>query len=312
MVLCETKTDFPKAIPTEKQPGYILVENHKDLVRIAGELERETALGVDLEADSMFHYQEKVCLVQVSTASENFVFDPLALKDLSPLRALFADSGIRKVFQGADYDIRSLQRDFGIVVGALFDTQIAARLLGMKETGLASLLKNQMGITIEKKYQKKDWSKRPLPQAMLSYAVLDACYLLPMARLLENELRIKGRLSWAEEECELQSKVTPSLPDHRPFFMRFKGARKLDRRSLAVLESVLQLRDEVARRRNLPPFKVLGSGPIMEIAQRKPETETALKTIRGVSSKKAESLAGHLLKRVHQALGQPEDSLPFF
>jgi ribonuclease D len=312
MALSKTKTDLPKPTPTDKPPAYILIENYKDLIRIAGQLQREKALGVDLEADSMFHYQEKVCLIQISTASKSFVCDPLVVKDVSPLAALFADSDIRKVLHGADYDIRSLQRDFGIEVGGLFDTQIAARFLGMKETGLASLLKSQMGITIEKKYQKKDWSKRPLPAAMLSYAVQDACYLISMAKRLENELRLKGRLSWVEEECELQSKVTPPRPDKRPFFMRFKGSRKLDRRSLAVLESVLRLRDEVARRRNLPPFKVLGSSPIMEIAQRKPETEADLKTIKGISPKRAESLAGPLLKRIHQALSQPEDSLPFF
>ena len=113
----------------QKEPTYILVETHADLCRIASEIEREEAIGVDLEADSMFHYREKVCLLQIATTCEVFLIDTLTVKDLSPLAAVFADSHIRKIFHGSDYDIRSLHRDFGIEVDPLFDTQIAARFL---------------------------------------------------------------------------------------------------------------------------------------------------------------------------------------
>ena len=168
-----------------KQPTYFVVKERSDLKRIAAGLERETMIGVDIEADSMFHYQEKVCLIQISTTSCNILLDPLSLVDLSHLSSIFTDPNIRKVFHGADYDIRSLYRDFGIEVNALFDTQIAARFLGIKETSLAYLLKERFGVTVEKKYQKRDWSKRPLPAAMLAYAVQDTCHLLPLSRILE-------------------------------------------------------------------------------------------------------------------------------
>jgi len=134
------------------QPAYLLVKDGSNLGRIAAGLERETVIGVDLEADSMFHYQEKVCLIQISTSLQNILLDPLWLGDLSALFPVFANPNIRKVFHGADYDIRSLYRDFGIEVNSLFDTQIAARFLGIRETSLASLLKEtRVGFSVWKR-----------------------------------------------------------------------------------------------------------------------------------------------------------------
>jgi len=294
------------------QPAYLLVKDRSNLSRIAAELERETTIGVDLEADSMFHYQEKVCLIQISTPLQDILVDPLSLDDLSPLSPVFADPNIRKVFHGADYDIRSLYRDFGIEVNSLFDTQIAARFLGIRETGLARLLKESLGVLVEKKYQKRDWSERPLPAAMLAYAVQDTCHLLPLSRILEKELRVKGRLFCVEEECELLSNVRPVPPDANPLFLRFKGASRLDPRGLAVLESILQLRDAMARRRNLPPFKILGNAPIMEIVERKPVTERDLGRIKGLSARQVRMLGRSILKKTDESAKLPEDELPAF
>ena len=294
------------------QPAYLLVKDGSNLGRIAAGLERETVIGVDLEADSMFHYQEKVCLIQISTSLQNILVDPLWLDDLSALFPVFANPNIRKVFHGADYDIRSLYRDFGIEVNSLFDTQIAARFLGSRETSLASLLKERFGVVIEKKYQKRDWSERPLPTAMRAYAVQDTCQLLPLSQILEKELRVKGRLFCVEEECELLSKVRPVPTDGNPLFLKFKGAGRLDHRGLAVLESILQLRDDTARRRDLPPFKVLGSEPIMEIAKKKPVTKRDLERIKGLSVKQVRMLGRSILKKTDESTKLPEDKLPVF
>jgi ribonuclease D len=295
-----------------EQPAYLLVEDRLNLSRIAARLERETAIGVDLEADSMFHYQEKVCLIQISTPLQDILVDPLSLDDLSPLSPVFADPNIRKVFHGADYDIRSLYRDFGIEVNSLFDTQIAARFLGIMETSLASLLKERFGVLVEKKYQKRDWSERPLPADMLAYAVQDTCHLLPLSRILEKELRVKGRIFCVEEECALLSKVRPVPPDGNPLFLRFKGAKRLDPKGLAVLESILQLRDDMARRRDLPPFKILGNAPIMEIAERKPVTERDLGRIKGLSARQVRMLGRSILKKTDESITLPENELPAF
>ena len=295
-----------------EQPAYLLVKDRSNLSRIAARLERETAIGVDLEADSMFHYQEKVCLIQISTPLQDILVDPLSLDDLSPLSPVFGDPNIRKVFHGADYDIRSLYRDFDIEVNSLFDTQIAARFLGIRETGLAHLLKENLGVLVEKKYQKKDWSERPLPAAMRAYAVQDTCHLLPLSRILEKELRVKGRLFCVEEECELLSKVRPAPPDANPLFLRFKGASRLDPRDLAVLESIMQLRDDTARRRDLPPFKILGNAQIMEIVERKPVTERDLRRIKGLSARQVRMLGRSILKKIDESTKLPENELPAF
>jgi ribonuclease D len=194
----------------------LLIEKDADLNKIVAELQKEPAIGVDLEADSMFHYQEKVCLLQISTHTLNIVIDPLSVQDLSPLAPVFGDARIRKVFHGADYDIRSLYRDFGIEVHSLFDTQVASRFLGARETGLASLLKMRFDVSSDKRYQKKDWSQRPLSAAMLTYAVQDICYLLPLAGILERELMEKGLLFCVEEECEQLSGVRPNSSRNRP------------------------------------------------------------------------------------------------
>ena len=295
----------------EKSP-YILVKNKGHLNRIATELKREREIGVDLEADSMFHYQEKVCLIQISTPERNIIVDPLALDGLSSLASVFSNPKIRKVFHGADYDMRSLYRDFEIEVYALFDTHIAAKALGIPKTGLAALLNERLGITVDKKYQKRDWSKRPLSPGMLAYAVQDTCHLLPLSKILEGELREKGRLWSVERECERQAQVRPAPPDTNPLFMKFKGARKLGPRGLAVLDSILRLRDDTARRKDRPPFKILGNEQIMEIAKRKPSTKEDLGQIQGVSARQVGILGPSILKKVEESLALPEDQIPAF
>lgn len=294
------------------EQDYLHVESRDALLKVANILEKESVIGVDLEADSMFHYQEKVCLLQFSTPSCNILVDPLAVRDLSPLAPIFKSPGIRKVFHGADYDIRSLYRDFEIEVNALFDTQIAARFLGLRDIGLASLLKERLSITLKKKYQKKDWSQRPLPAPMLAYAVHDTCHLLALTQILMAELREKGRLPFVEEECQLQTAVRSAEPNDDPLFLKFNGAGKLDRRSLAVLEALLQFRDQAARRRDLPLFKVMGNSQVMVLAKRKPVKMAELQNIRGFSPKQINQLGGAILKRVGPALALPENELPVY
>ena len=294
------------------EQDYLHVENRDALLKVANILQKESVIGVDLEADSMFHYQEKVCLLQFSTPSCNILVDPLAVRDLSPLAPVFKSPEIRKIFHGADYDIRSLYRDFEIEVNALFDTQIAARFLGLRDIGLASLLNEKMNITLKKKYQKKDWSQRPLPVPMLEYAVHDTCHLLSLTQILMAELRKTGRLPFVEEECQLQTAVRSAVPNDEPLFLKFNGAGRLDRRSLAVLEALLQFRDQTARRRDLPLFKVIGNSQIMALAKRKPVKMDNLQDIRGFSWKQINQLGAAILKTVRPALALSENELPVY
>jgi ribonuclease D len=300
-----------KIMSSDRTP-YILVKDQSNLGRMATELEKEPAIAVDLEADSLFHYREQVCLLQISTPSQNFLVDPLELKDLSPVSPVFANPRVQKVFHGADNDIRSLYRDFHIEVNTLFDTQIAARFLGNGDTGLAGLLKERLGVVLDKKFQKKNWSKRPLPAAMLDYAVQDTSHLLGLSRMFEKELHSMKRLSWVEEECDLLSRVRQDPHGNGPLFLRFKGAGRLDKRGLAVLESILQWRDQRAKERNLPPFKVLGNTAIMEVAKRKPGSEADLAAVAGLGAGQREKLGTAILKRTEEAMRLPEAELPTY
>ncbi|MBW1988497.1 MAG: HRDC domain-containing protein [Deltaproteobacteria bacterium] len=299
-------------IPEDPKPEYTFVQTPEGVRDLAGELSSCSEMAVDLEADSMYHYQEKVCLLQFSACGKNWVVDPLAVGDLSPLAPAFANPGIRKVFHGADYDIRSLYRDFGICVANLFDTQVAACFLGYREIGLANLIAERFGVHLEKKYQKSNWSRRPLPRDMLDYAAMDTVYLLELAHGLAEDLKAAGRLEWAVEESSLLCGVRPFEPNGEPLFLRFKGAGRLNRRTLAVLESLLVFRDEEARRLDRPPFKVMGNHSLLRIAEKKPRTMKELEAIDNVTPKQVRLFGKKILPRVKAAMALPEKELPVY
>jgi ribonuclease D len=269
-------------------------------------------IGVDLEADSMHHYFEKVCLLQIATESACYVVDPLAVRDLSALQPVFSNPRIRKIFHGADYDIRSLYRDFRLEVENLFDTQLACTFLGLRETGLEASLRSRFGVELNKKYQRADWSQRPLSPEMVEYAALDGRYLIPLARLLETELEEKSRNSWVEEECLFLSKVRFAPPSQAPLYRRVKGASSLDPRSLAVLGALLDFREAQAQKSDLPPFKVLGSEPLLELAMKKPSRLEELETTKGLSRKLIDRYGTRLLQEIHRAMAIPQEDLPAY
>jgi ribonuclease D len=288
-----------------------IITKAERLAELTAHLCQQTELAVDLEMDSLHHYQEKVCLIQVSTRAESWLIDPLALKDLSPLAAPLGDPDILIVMHGADYDIRSLHRDFGIEVRNLFDTMLASRFLGITEFGLAALLKARFGIELNKKYQKADWSKRPLSPEMSAYAAADTSDLLPLYDQLSAELISKGRLDWLKEECRLvcQARVAEK---EGPLFLSCKGAGKLKGRSLAILEELLQLRDQQARELDRPPFKVLSAETLQEIAEKRPRSLNDFSGITGMSPGQIQRFGDRILASIAAALSLTEDQLPHF
>lgn len=293
----------------QKKITYTFIDDYEALISESEGLISENIIGVDLESDSLFHYKEKVCLLQISTESRNILIDPLAVKDLSPLAPVFSSRKITKVLHGSDYDIRSLYRDFSIEVNSLFDTQIAARLIGIRETGLANLLKFFFNATLQKKYQKKDWSKRPLPEAMLTYAVYDTNYLIPLSRILGSHLAEKVRTGWFMEECELLTGVRHSAQNEDPLFYKFKGARKLAPLNLAVLDRILRLREDIAEKTDRPPFKVLQNDQIMKAANKLPLTP---EDIGFLSSRQARTMGRAIIRTVKEVMELPESELPVF
>jgi ribonuclease D len=271
---------------------------------------RVDALAVDLEADSMFHYQEKVCLIQIAVRNRSVVIDPLKIADLSSLKPVFADRSIKKIFHGADYDIRSLARDFDIKVNHLFDTQLASTYLGIRETSLDSVLQERFQVTLDKKFQRRDWSQRPLPMEMFAYAAADVAFLIPLARLLEAELNESGRTHWVIEECELLSQVRPCCENHNPLYLKFKGAGRLKSRHLAALESLLKFRRNTARLKNKPLFKILSNTALFKIATAIPTDVERLAALNAISVRQLNMYGNGLVRAVNLALELPEKDLP--
>ena len=295
-----------------KDIGDNIIDSSSQLAHLVSKIENETTIGVDLEADSMYHFQEKVCLIQMATANVNVVIDPLVIKDLSALKPIFNSNEIQKIFHGADYDVRSLYRDFKININNLFDTELASRFLGVPETGLEAVLKKKFEVTLDKKYQRKDWSRRPLPREMVAYAAEDARYLLPLARDLAAELKDKGRLSWVDEECELLSNVRPNLNGTQPLYVNFKGAGKLDSRSLALLEALLQCRRDIARKKDRPLFRIISSRSLLGLAAAKPTDLKQLEKAGALSPKQISMYGRQVLAAINSAIKIPSKDLPVY
>jgi ribonuclease D len=268
-------------------------------------------LCLDTEADSMHHYPEKVCLIQLAVGGSSYLIDPLGAIDLSPLAPVLEDVGRSKILHGSDYDLRVLHRDFGLRICGLFDTMIAARLLGEPALGLSALLEKHLDVKLDKRYQRADWSRRPLPEAMMRYAALDTHYLETLAGKLRRDLRRAGREEWAGEEFRRLEQVRWSDAPDGEAFRRVKGSGGLNRRGLAVLRELFTLRDAEARRRDRPPFKILHNEVLIRLASERPTDEEQLAAMRGMPAawRRGEK-ARRLVAAVGRALELPEGQLP--
>lgn len=293
-------------------PDYQFIDTMGALDEFAQIAAGAEIIAVDLEADSMFHFKEKVCLLQMAADGTTVVIDPLPLESLSPLNSIFADPSICKVFHGSDYDVRSLYRDYEIDIQNLFDTQLASMFLGIKETGLEAVVARHFGVELNKKYQKKDWSRRPLSVEMVEYAALDVAFLIPMARSLMRDLEEKGRLTWVAEECELLSRVRPPAEIDGPMFLKFKGAGRLEPRQLAALELLLQMRTAIARQKDRPLFKVISNAALKKIAVAMPRSKKQLKESRALSNRQLEMYANAVMEALKNARKIPRSQLPVY
>ena len=236
-----------------------------DLMHI---LSQERCIAVDTESNSRHKYPESVCLVQLATAKGVYLIDTLAVKGMKPLGEILADESVVKVLHGADYDIRSLDRQWGFRVRNLFDTSVAARFVGIERYGLSALAEELLGIQIPKSasMQKSDWSRRPLHQKALDYAAADVWYLLSIQSALERRLRTLKRDRWVSEECSRLEEIRYVAPDPETAFLSLKGSHRLDGKQRAVLKRLFLLREAEARRRNRPPYYVLPHETLVYLA----------------------------------------------
>ena len=222
-------------------------------------------IAVDTEADSLHAYPEKVCLIQISTVASDRLVDPLARMNLDPL--LDALGAHALIMHGADYDLRLLRKHHEFVPGAIFDTMLAARLIGLRQFGLSHLVEVFLGVKLEKSSQKANWARRPLTERMERYAREDTHYLKPLADKLKFELQQKGRLAWHEESCaSLIEESTRALPADRETVWRVKGSHALNRLALAVLRELWRWREREAIAANRPPFFILSHEVMVSLA----------------------------------------------
>ena len=264
---------------------------------------------LDTEADSLHSYFHKTCLIQVSAASRHTVVDPLPLApaDLDPLWRVVANPALTVVMHGADYDVRILDRDFSARIGRLEDTQIMAQLLGEERTGLAFLLEREFGIELDKRYQRADWGARPLEPELIAYAAADTAFLLPLADRLRERLEALGRWGWAIEDCARLATVRHEETAPGPLdFERIKGARALKGRARDRLHELYCWRDEEARRVDLPPFKVLGNRPLLELAGSPPADPAELARVPGLGPRFTRRWGAEVLRRLHHPRAAPQ------
>lgn len=289
----------------------ILVEDYDTLVKVAERLGRQRVIAIDTESDSFHHYQEKVCLLQFSDLDGDFIVDPLAIGgDLAPLREVFANPDVVKVFHGADYDIVCLKRDYGFEIRGLFDTMISAQQLGIGRIGLADLIGEHFGIDIDKKYQRHDWAARPLLDEHIEYARGDTHYLLALREILSRKLQKAGKLARVQEEClRLEKREWEGRRFDPDAWTRIKtGGARLDDTSRRVLRKLWMYRDTQAKAMDRPSFKVIPDDVLVMIAQAQPTDDEALERMfpRSKSAMKRRHGNG-FLDAVHDGL---EDETP--
>ena len=292
--------------------AYNHVQDEDQARGLARDLSGLRRFALDCEAAGFHRYTDTLCLVQITTPTATYVVDPTTVDCRALLQAPLEDPDVEIVMHGSDYDLRLLDRDLGIHLKGLFDTQIAAQLLGDASIGLAALLESRLGITLAKKYQRADWAQRPLSDDMLDYAANDTRYLLELGDIMKRELREAGREDWADEEARglEQSAVAPPADDEpEDPVTRVKGARDLPPRQVHALREVLAWRDEIARARDKAPFRVAGDKPLLEAAVAPPDDARDLADIKGFPRGLAREEGHDLLKRLRRVYDLPDDEI---
>jgi ribonuclease D len=299
------------AQPNNRPDHVPLIQSQGELESLFERLRAEPLLAVDTEAASFHRYRDRVYLLQLSSRQETAVVDPLAVTSLAPLGAVLADPNVEIVFHDADYDLRLLAQEYGFGGANLFDTRIAAQLLNEPGVGLAALLEKYLGVRLDKRYQRADWSVRPLTAEMLEYAAADTRHLPVLRDLLRDRLRELGRLEWAEEEFELLTTVRRSAVEpSEPGYLRIKGAKALTGRAQAVLRELFQWREEMARRTDKAAFRILNNEPLMFMAKSPPTEVAALKAIKGIGQDQIDRRGKEILAAVQRGLDIPDRDLP--
>ncbi len=286
------------------------VDHDRDFSRLVDELASQPLIAIDTESNSLYAYRERICLIQISTRSADYIVDPLRVANLRLLGPLLADPSIEKVFHAAEYDLMCLKRDYGFSVSGLFDTMVAARICGHKAIGLDKMLSLYVGVTMDKSHQRDDWGQRPLSEESLLYAQMDTHYLPLLRDRLHDELTKIDALEEARETFAESARVPAANHQFNPDgYWRIGFNADLNRRQMALLRELYLLREEIAEERDTPPFKVFSDSVLVGLALAAPYALERLKGIPGMTRAQIERYGRRILQAVergrHAPLPQP-------
>jgi ribonuclease D len=267
-------------------------------------------IALDTEGASFHKFIDRIYLIQLSTADRHAIIDPLPIGPPAALGALLESPKVEIVFHDADYDLRLLHQDYGWQTRNIFDTRVAAQLLGITSFGLAALLEKYFGVKLDKKHQRADWSMRPLTQGMLDYAAQDTLHLLALRDQLAGELKQKERWAWAEEEFRRAEGTRWSADEPGGAFLKVKGARDLSRRELAILRELVNWRDAIALKVDKATFRVVGNEVLLEASRLAPTDRDTIVKIKGMPRGIAERYAPEMLAAIARGVAVPEADLP--
>ena len=278
-----------------------LITAREHLEEVCAELAKCPRLAFDTESNGFYAYKEKVCLIQISSPTDDYIVDPIAISDIDVLGPLFADPGIEKLFHAGEYDVLCLKRDYGFTFANLYDTMIAARVLGIKELGLAAAIERQFGLVISKKLQRADWGKRPLTTEMIRYAQGDTHFLMRLADEQKKALLEKGRWEDAVEAFRELEKLEPSVRVFDPEgYWKLVGRADIGGKAMAALKEIWLYRERQAASRDRAPFRVMPEDLMVRVAESLPETKESLAAVKGMSPYILERFGAGLLAAVER------------
>jgi ribonuclease D len=290
-----------------------LVDQPETFQALLDEVSGARLVALDTEAASFHRYHDRIYLIQLSTPTVTAVIDPLGVGDLAPIGAMLADPDIEIIFHDADYDLRLFDKQYGFRARHLFDSRIAAQFLGEPGIGLAALLQKYFSVQADKRFQRADWSARPLTAAMLDYAAGDTEHLCELRGILLDKLVAMGRWSWVQEEFVLLERTRwTGAPHDDPAasYLRLKGAKALDRRALALLREVYVWRETTSAKLDRAAFRVLGNEVLFELAQHPARSLEALGRVKGIGRDTLERRGAEILAAIERGLAIPDQDLP--
>jgi ribonuclease D len=305
------KKQYPRPTPLG---GPILVNNQATFAQMIAHLRTQPLLALDTESNSLFRYYPKVCLIQLTAyvdsrqpdpaATVDYLLDPLAIRNVSALAPLLNDPSTEVIMHAAENDIILLQRDFGFQFSNIFDTQLAARILGWKQVGLAAILQEHFGIASDKNMQRTDWGQRPLTQKQITYAQIDTHFLPALRIQLIEQLQQVDRWEEANEAFALLRQVSYHEPTPRTFW-QMKNTRDVPEAATNVLEALWQWREAEAQRRDWPPFKIMTDAQLTQLAVNQPTAEEAMTQLQGFGPKVVKQYGKPLIETIQWGQQQP-------